>query len=133
MDWLLHEWQRSNKKADNSFLRHHRPAVRTQHGAALAAGVCVCPGGRGLRLGLFVYKREDSSLCPPAAVKTVLENQSEVSTEELTLKKKKKHPNKQTFPHKRPSGLKYRPLGQNPDGNENSCSLANFPSGISIY
>lgn len=48
--------------------------VHTPHGAALSAGVCVCPAGWGLRFGLFVYKREDSSLCPPAAVKTVLEN-----------------------------------------------------------
>lgn len=49
----------------------------------------MCPAGWGLWFGLFVYKREDSSLCPPAAVKTGLENQSEVSSQELNYPGKK--------------------------------------------
>lgn len=82
----------------------------TPHGAALPAGVCVCPADWGLWFGLFVYKREDGSLCPPAAVKTGLENQSEVSTHEL-ISLEKPCPNKQTFLNERPSGLKHSPLG----------------------
>lgn len=62
----------------------HHPAVLSLHETALPAGVCVCPGACRMQLGLFVYKREDSDLCLPAAVKTVLENQSEVSTLQLT-------------------------------------------------
>lgn len=82
----------------------------TPHGAALPAGVCVCPAYEGLWFGLFVYGSEDSSLCPPAAVKTGLENQSEVSTQEL-ISLEKPCPNKQTFLNERPSGLKHSPLG----------------------
>lgn len=67
--------------------------VHAPHGAALPAGACVCPGVWELWFGLFVYKRGESSLCPPAAVKTLLENQTEVSTQELALDK---NPPKQT-------------------------------------
>lgn len=88
------------RKADAGSLG--RPPVHTPHGAALPVGVCVCPAGWGLRFGLIVYKRQDSSLCPPTAAKTVSENQSEVSTQELTLEKNL--PNKPTFLNERPSG-----------------------------
>lgn len=111
-DWLLHEWQFSNTKKDNCSLGHHSPPLSTRcRGLPSQLEHVFVLVARGLQLGLFVYKREDSGLCPPAAVKTVLENQSKVSTSELTLGKiKKPHPNKQTL-NKRPSGLKWRPLG----------------------
>lgn len=100
----FHEWRRSNGRADS------RSLLVPCHGAALPAGVCVCPADWGLWFGLFVYKKEDGSLCPPAAVKTGLENQSKVSTHEL-ISLEKPCPNKQTFLNERPSGLKHSPLG----------------------
>lgn len=105
--WLLHE--RKNWKTDNCSLRHHLHCCTAAWGS-LPAGECLSCR-RELWFGLFVYKREESSPCPPAAVKTLLENQTKVSTQELTLEKKKTRPNKQTSLNERPSGLKHRPLG----------------------
>ena len=61
-----------------------------------------------------VQEREESGLCPPAAVQTVLETQSEVSTQGLSLQNTPQT-NKPSLMKDRPSGLKHSPAGQNPD------------------
>lgn len=59
------------------------PAVHSLHGAALPAGVCVFPGPEDCS-SAFLFTRERTVTSLPAAVKTVLENQSKISTLQLT-------------------------------------------------
>lgn len=100
--WPLCEWQPGHRI---QILLGSRAPLR----AALPAGVCVCPAAWGLCRGLCVYKRQDCSFSSPAAVKTVLENQTEVSTEGFTLEKTR--PSWPTLLNERPSELNRRPLG----------------------
>ena len=74
----------------------------------------VLPAGGTAVWPFCLQEREESGLCPPAAVQTVLETQSEVSTQGLSLQNTPQT-NKPSLMKDRPSGLKHSPAGQNPD------------------
>lgn len=83
---LQHEWQVSPRKAYACSLRHLRHRLAYRMGLpSWQESVFVLPAGGTAVWPFCLQEREESSLCPPAAVKTVLENQSKVSTQGLSL------------------------------------------------
>lgn len=134
MAWLLHEWQRSNRKADNCSLGHHRHRAHAAWGCPPSRSVCL-----SCRLGIAVWpfclqergqQPLSSSCCENSVGK--LERSFRLRTHPG------KNPPEQTnLPSWKTIWVQTQTTGLEPrwqeKRHENSCSLSNFPSGISIY